>query len=143
MNRKKIVVEHLCGFRFAAENEQKVRVVIDGDSPPVGLRPMELLLASLGSCTAYDVVSIMRKKRTPLARYRVEVEGVRAETHPKRYTKIVVRHIGSGPGVTEKALRHAAELSHRKFCSVTANLNAEVELEVVVEPWEEAESSTR
>jgi len=141
MSRKKIVVEHLCGFRFSAENESQVRIVIDGESPPVGLRPMELLLASLGSCTAYDVVSIMKKKRTPLARYRVEVEGERAETHPKRYTKIVVRHIGSGPGVTEKALRHAAELSHEKFCSVSANLNAEIEVQVVVEPWEEDSQS--
>ncbi len=141
MARKKIVVQHLCGFRFAAENENGVRVVADGDRPPLGLRPMELLLASLGSCTAYDVVSIMQKKRLPLRRYRVEVEGERAETHPRRYTRIVVRHIGSGPGVTEKALRHAAELSHRKFCSVTANLNAEVVLEVVVEPWEETTDS--
>ncbi len=141
MARKKIVVQHICGFRFAAENEDRVRVVIDGDQPPLGLRPMELLLASLGSCTAYDVVSIMNKKRTPLKRYRVEVEGERAEKHPKRYTRIVVRHIGSGPGVTERALRHAAELSHQKFCSVTANLNAEVLLEVVVEPWEEETAS--
>ncbi len=141
MARKKIVVQHLCGYRFAAENENQVRVVADGDQPALGLRPMELLLAALGSCTAYDVVSIMNKKRLPLTRYRVEVEGERAEQHPRRYTRIVVRHVGSGPGVTERALRHAAELSHRKFCSVTANLNAEVDLEVVVEPWEEGTAS--
>ncbi len=141
--KKTIVVQNICGFRFFAENEAGTRIVIDGENPPLGLRPMELLLASLGSCTAYDVVSIMKKKRTPLARYRVEVEGERAEKHPKRYTKIVVRHIGSGPGVTEKALRHAAELSHEKFCSVSANLNAEITLEVVVEPWEEEGSSTK
>ncbi len=92
---------------------------------------------ALGACTAYDVVDIMTKKKQPLARYRVEVEGVRAETHPKRYTHITVRHIASGPQVTEEALRRAVELSHTKYCSVSASLNAEIATEVVVEPWEE------
>lgn len=136
MARKKVVVYQLVGHRFMGMNEQGDRVMIDGDQPPTGPRPMELLLMALGACTAYDVVEIMAKKRQPLARYRVEVEGVRAETHPKRYTHITVRHIASGPNVSEEALRRAVELSHTKYCSVSANLNAEISTEVVVEPWE-------
>jgi len=132
--KKKIVLHHLCGQRFLAENENQVRVVVDGETPPAGMRPMELLLVALAACTAYDVVAIMEKRRTPLKRYRVEVEGTRAETHPKRYTHIRLRHVASGPGVTEKALMRAARLSHEKFCSVSATLNAEIEVEVEVEP---------
>ncbi|WP_105317722.1 OsmC family protein [Thermus tenuipuniceus] len=134
---KRVVIHHLVGHRFLGINEQGDKVMIDGDQPATGPRPMELLLIALGACTAYDVVDIMKKKKQPLARYRVEVEGVRAETHPKRYTHITITHIASGPGVTLEALERAAHLSHTKYCSVSANLNAEIAVKVVLEPWEE------
>ncbi len=133
---KRVTLYNLVGHRFLGINETGERIVIDGDQPAAGPRPMELLLMALGACTAYDVVDIMRKKRQPLARYRVEVEGVRAETHPRRYTKITVTHIASGPGVTLEALERAVELSHTKYCSVRANLNAEITTRVILEPWE-------
>ena len=135
MATKRVVVHQLVGHRFLGINEQGDKVLIDGDQPASGMRPMELLLASLAGCTAYDVVDIMNKKRQPLARYRVETVGVRAEEHPKRYTRIVVTHIGSGPNVTQEALERAVELSHTKYCSVSATLNAEIETRVIVEPW--------
>ncbi|WP_135256895.1 OsmC family protein [Thermus caldilimi] len=138
---KKVVIHHLVGHRFLGMNEQGDKVMIDGDQPATGPRPMELLLMALGACTAYDVVDIMKKKKQPLARYRVEVEGVRAETHPKRYTHITVTHIASGPNVTLEALERAAHLSHTKYCSASANLNAEITVKVVLEPWEEGQES--
>lgn len=135
---KKIVLHQLCGHRFAGVNEAGDKVIVDGDQPAIGMRPMELLLAALGSCTAYDVVDIMRKKRQPLTRYRIEVEGIQAETHPRRYTQIHVTHYGAGPEVTEKALNRAVELSHTKYCAVSASLNAEITVAVVVERLDEA-----
>jgi len=117
---KKVVVHQIVGHRFLGVNEQGDKVMIDGDQPS----------------TAYDVVDIMRKKKQPLARYRVEVEGERAETHPRRYTRITVTHIASGPGVTLEALERAVHLSHTKYCSVSATLNAEITTRVVLEPWE-------
>lgn len=134
---KRVTLHHLVGHRFFAQNDKGDKVMVDGDSPSTGLSPMELLLAALAGCTAYDVVDIMNKKRQPLARYRVEAEGERADTHPKRYTRIVVTHIGSGPLVTEAALLRSAQLSHEKYCSVAASLAAPVEVRAVVEPWEE------
>lgn len=136
MATKKIVLHQICGHRFAGVNEAGDKVIVDGDQPAIGLRPMELLLTALGSCTAYDVVDIMRKKRQPLSRYRVEIAGTQAETHPKRYTHIHVTHYGAGPAVTETALQRSAELSHTKYCPVAASLNAEITVQVVVEPWE-------
>ncbi|WP_298629190.1 OsmC family protein [uncultured Thermus sp.] len=136
---KRVVIHHLVGHRFLGINEQGDKVMIDGDQPATGPRPMELLLMALGACTAYDVVDIMKKKKQPLARYRVEVEGIRAETHPKRYTHITITHIASGPNVTLEALERAAHLSHTKYCSVSASLNAEITVKVVLEPWEEGQ----
>ena len=131
--KRTVVVRQLCEKRFSASNESGETVIVDGGSPAVSLRPMELLLAALGGCTAYDVVDIMQKKRTPLAHYRVEVSGKRAEQHPRRYTHIHVVHVGGGEGVTEKQFAQAVRLSHEKFCGASASLNAEITWEVRLE----------
>ena len=102
--------------------------------------PMELLLLALGSCTAVDVISILRKKREPVTDYRVEVRGERRAEHPRAYTRIEVRHIVRGRGVSERAVAEAIELSETKYCSVAATLRPGVELvssyEVVAETSE-------
>ena len=134
MTSQKIVLHQICGHRFVGVNAAGDKVVVDGDQPAIALRPMELLLTALGSCTAFGVVDIMRKKRQPLARYRVEVEGIQAETHPKRYTHIHVTHYGAGPEVTAAALNRSEELSHTRYCPVSGSLNAELTVAVVVEP---------
>jgi putative redox protein len=134
MATKKVVLHQLSGHRFLGINEQGDKVLVDGDQPATGMRPMELLLAALAGCTAYDVVDIMNKKRQPLSSYRVETVGERAEEHPKRYTHIVVTHYASGPKVTQAALETAVQLSHEKYCSVSATLNAHIETRAVVEP---------
>ncbi|MDQ1558646.1 MAG: putative redox protein [Pyrinomonadaceae bacterium] len=90
--------------------------------------PMELLLLALGSCTAVDVISILRKKRERVTDYRVEVRGERRAEHPRKYTRFDVRHIVSGRGVSEKAVAQAIELSERKYCSVAATLSPGAEI---------------
>lgn len=120
--------------RFVAHNPRGDRINIEAhhadpatnDPASVGLGPMETLLAALGGCTAVDVQDIMRKRRTPLVTYRLEIEGERAEGTPGRYTKITVRHIGSGQGVTAEALEKAARLSHDKYCSVASSLRQDI-----------------
>lgn len=136
MATKTIVLHQICGHRFVGQNETGDRIHIDGDQPAIGPKPTDLLLAALGSCTAYDVIDIMAKKRQPLARYRIEVTGTQADTHPRRFTHITVTHYGSGPAVTEAALARSAELSHTRYCAVAATLNAEITIKTVVEPWE-------
>jgi putative redox protein len=119
---------------FVAQNPRGDRVTITAhkvlptpnDPPSAGLGPMEALLAALGSCTAVDVQDIMAKRRTPLTRYRLEIEGSRAEGRPGRYTGILVRHIGSGEGVSAEQLEKAAHLSHEKYCSVASSLREDI-----------------
>src|SRR4051812_18963775 len=50
--------------------------------------PLELLLVALGSCTAVDVVSILKKKRERVTDYRVEVSGTRREERPRAFTRM-------------------------------------------------------
>src|ERR1700682_2274227 len=84
--------------------------------------PMELLLIALGSCTGVDVISILKKKRQQVTDYRIEVSGERREEFPKSYTRLYVKHIVRGRGISEQALASAIELSATKYCSVAATL---------------------
>jgi len=124
---------HLGGKRYVGHDEAGDQIVIDGEDVALGVRPMEALLAALGTCTAFDVVSILAKRRTPVQSYRIELEGERAEEHPRRYTRIVVRHVVSGEGITQASLDRAVNLSHEKYCSVSATLNAEIESKAVLQ----------
>jgi putative redox protein len=90
--------------------------------------PVELLLLALGSCTAVDVISILKKKREQVTAYRVEVRGERRTEHPRSFTRMEVRHIVHGHDISEKALAQAIELSETKYCSVAATLRPTVEI---------------
>ncbi len=129
-----MTIQHLGGARYVGWNGAGDQIIIDGEEDiALGVRPMEALLAALGSCTAFDVVSILAKRRTPVESYRIELEGERAEKHPRRYTRIRVRHIVGGEGITPQSLGRAVNLSHEKYCSVAATLNSEIEYEAVLE----------
>ncbi|HEV3468065.1 MAG TPA: OsmC family protein [Pyrinomonadaceae bacterium] len=101
--------------------------------------PMELLLLALGGCTAVDVLSILKKKRERVTDYRVEVRGHRREEHPRAFTRIEVRHVVRGRGVSAKAVAAAVELSETKYCSVAATLRPGVELVTAYEVVEESD----
>src|SRR5258707_10405414 len=66
--------------------------------------PMELLLIALGSCTGVDVISILKKQRQQVTDYRIEVSGERRDQFPKSYTRLFVKHIVRGRGVSEPAV---------------------------------------
>jgi putative redox protein len=101
--------------------------------------PAELLLIALGGCTAVDVVSILKKKRERVTGYRVEVRGTRREEHPRAFTRMEVRHIVRGKGVSEKSVASAIELSETKYCSVAATLRPGVEIVTSYEIIEDVE----
>lgn len=103
--------------------------VIETDSARASAAtPMEMLLLALGGCTAVDVISILHKKRERVTGYHVEVSGERRDEHPRKYTRLVVRHVVRGHNVSEKAVRQAVELSEEKYCSVAATLRPAAEI---------------
>src|ERR1043165_1194859 len=90
--------------------------------------PMELLLLALGGCTGVDVISILKKKRQQVTGYRIEVHGDRREESPRAYTKLYVKHIVTGRGISEQAVARAIELSDQKYCSVAATVRGTAEV---------------
>ncbi|MDH5748625.1 MAG: OsmC family protein [Rhodospirillales bacterium] len=97
----------------------------EGDA---GVRPMELLLLGMGGCTSYDVMDILEKGRQPVEGCVVEVEGERAETVPKVYTRIHLTYVVSGRGLDPAKVERAVNLSLEKYCSVTLMLAKAAEI---------------
>ena len=60
--------------------------------------------------------------------YRIEVSGERREEHPRAYTRLFVKHIVRGRGVSEEAVARAIELSDQKYCSVAATLRGSAQI---------------
>jgi putative redox protein len=121
------------GFQFEGKGNGGIYVAVDGDGKTAN-SPMELVLVALCGCTAYDVVSILRKKREPLTGVEVSAEAEKAPASPRVYTSIKLLYRISG-NVTRKAAEDAVRLSEEKYCSVaamlskTARITYEVELE--------------
>ncbi|MBC7797385.1 MAG: OsmC family protein [Pyrinomonadaceae bacterium] len=90
--------------------------------------PVEMLMISLGACTAVDVISILQKKRQNVTDYKVEVTGTRREEHPRSFTSFRVNHIVCGHSISSEAVERAIELSDEKYCSVAATLKPSVEI---------------
>jgi len=57
-------------------NRQGTQITVDLHGRR-GLTPLEMLLAALGSCSAVDVVELMRKQREPVTPLDVDVEGLK------------------------------------------------------------------
>ncbi|KQL37683.1 MULTISPECIES: OsmC family protein [Bacillaceae] len=87
--------------------------------------PVELLINAVAGCTAIDIVLILEKMRLKLTSFEIEVNGERAEEHPKRFTDIHLHYILGGELDTEK-VRKAIKLSKDKYCSVAHSLNANI-----------------
>jgi len=112
------------GLDFAATTGSG-GVVTMNTTPEHGVRgpsPMETLLAALGGCTGIDVVSILQKMHAPLEGLEIRVAGERAETHPRVFTRITVEYVFTGPALQTAQVQRAVELSHERYCSVSAML---------------------
>ena len=98
----------------------------DGLKP--GPSPMELLLLGTAGCSAYDVVHILERGREPVADVEVEIDGTRADTDPKVYTKIHMHFTVKGPGLSHDKVARAIALSIEKYCSASAMMAATADL---------------
>ena len=90
--------------------------------------PLEMLLVAVAACTAFDVQSILHKKRQDVTAYKVEVEGARADDHPRKFVKFHINHIVHGRNVSEKAVADAIRLSDTTYCSVAATVRPTAEI---------------
>lgn len=112
-------------LRFESQNANGQTAVIDGGADPQGMRPMELLLSALASCSAFDLEHILRKQRQPVEDVRIEVEGTRPdEGFPKPFEAIHMHFMVRGD-LDEEKVQRAVALSVEKYCSVGATLRPE------------------
>ena len=114
------------GMTFLAETGSGHAVTMDGAPEGGGRdlapRPMELVLAGTGGCTAYDVVLILRKSGQDVRGCDVTLKSERAEKEPKVFTKIHFHFTVRGRHLKANAVERAIKLSHEKYCSASIML---------------------
>jgi putative redox protein len=113
-------------YHMEATNEQGRSIQMDNSSEDggsnLGMRPMQLLLAAMGGCSAVDVISILKKQRQQLKDIKITVTGEREKgVTPSLYTEVHAHFKLYGNIDKEKAER-AVNLSVKKYCSVAKTL---------------------
>ena len=112
-------------YHFEAVGSAGVTVAIDSSPTDggrdAGARPMELVLMGLASCSAIDIIAILRKQRQQIDDFRVVVEATRADAIPAVFETIDVKYLLKGELDAAKVER-AMHLSAEKYCSVSAML---------------------
>ncbi len=116
------------GMTFIGTDSTNHSVVLSTTAEGVGMKPSDLLLVAVGSCTAVDVVSILEKKRTPLSSLEISVSAEQQEEPPWTYRKVHIHYKLRGLKLTEKAVEQAIQLSEEKYCSVSATIRGEAEI---------------
>ncbi len=120
------------GVSFEARTASGHTVVMDGapeaGGKNLGPRPMELLLAGTGGCTAFDVVLILKKGRHDIIDCEVSLNATRAESDPKVFTRIHFHFTVTGRNLRPEAIKRAIELSKEKYCSASIMLAKTAEI---------------
>lgn len=120
------------GMSFIAETGSGHLVAMDG-APDAGgrnlaPRPMEMVLAGMGGCTAFDVVLILKRGRHAVSGCEVTLQADRAETDPKVFTRINLHFIVTGKALKAEAVERALKLSAEKYCSASIMLGKTAEI---------------
>jgi len=100
------------------------------DEPPLfgddeGMRPTEMLLGALGSCTGINAVLLLKKFKQAYTTLAVEVQGDQQDEWPHAFTAIEIRFvIGWEPGFTpdDRLVDDALDMACNRYCPVDATL---------------------
>ena len=108
---------------FVAESGTGHALVLDGapagGGRNMGMRPMELMVLSVGSCSSYDVVTILKKARQEITSCEAEVTAERVDAPPAIFESIHLHFKLAGRNLSEKQVARAIELSAEKYCSAS------------------------
>jgi len=113
-------------YQLEAVNEEGNTIMMDGATEigghNKGMRPMQLLLAAVGGCSAIDVILILKKQKQEISSFEVEVEGETEKVEEHKLYRDIVVHFKIRGKVDEKKANKAAQLSLEKYCSVSKTL---------------------
>lgn len=116
------------GQQFVGTDSTKHSLVMSSSEEGTGLRPSDLLLLSLGGCTAIDVISILEKQRQVVTGLEIEIAGEQDPEPPWAFRRVHLSYTLWGKGLKEGAVRRAIELSQEKYCSVGATISGRAEV---------------
>lgn len=130
------------GMAFVAETGSGHAVVMDGAPEAggrnIGLRPMEMVLAGTGGCSAFDVVLILKKGRHQVSACDVSLQAERADSDPKVFTRIHLHYRVKGKNLKPDAVARAIALSKEKYCSASIMIGKTAEITSDFEIFDEA-----
>jgi len=130
-------VKWIEGKQFIGIDSTHHTVVLSTPDEGIGIKPSELLLIAVASCSAVDVVEILSKKRMPLNHLEINVTSEQDQDPPWAFRKMHLTYRIGGKNLTEKAVAQAIQLSEEKYCSVAATVRATAEIttefEILVE----------
>lgn len=112
---------------FVARNAQGLEIHVDDattrpDGIGLGAGPMQLLLMGLAGCAGVDVAEILRKGRSVVTSFRIDVVGDRPDgVHPSPFRTIHLDFALEGD-LTADRVERAIRLSLEKYCSAAATL---------------------
>jgi putative redox protein len=115
-------------FHFEASNEQGNKVHLDA-SPDIGgtnqgMRPMQMLLAAMGGCSAIDLINILKKQKQDLKDVKITVTGEREkDAIPSLYVEVHA-HFKLYGRLDQEKVQKAVTLAVDKYCSVAKTLEA-------------------
>ena len=123
------------GKRFIGIDSTNHSVVLSSADEGIGMKPSELLLVALSSCSSVDVVDILSKKRIELTKLDVQATAEQDKEPPWTFRKIHLIYRLAGKGLTKRDAEQAIKLSQDKYCSVAATIRgmAEITWEYVIE----------
>ena len=111
---------------FVAESGTGHAIVLDGAAESggknLGMRPMELMALGVGSCSSYDVVTILKKARQKITSCEAEISSKRVDSIPAVFESIHLHFKVAGSELSEKQVERAIELSADKYCSASIML---------------------
>jgi putative redox protein len=115
------------GREYEVSREGAPPITIDGDRAK-GPGPVEVLLASLASCSAIDIVEYLEKRRTPARNLDVRISAVRAPSAPRRVLSASLEFDIEGDRIDRDHAERSIALAIGTYCSVAATLAPDVDL---------------
>ncbi|MGC1783846.1 MAG: OsmC family protein [Acidobacteriaceae bacterium] len=120
-------------MKFDGKSQSGHTISLDGDAAhTAGPSPMEIVLLGLCGCTAFDVASILQKKREPFTGLTVSATAEQAAEPPRVFTHVKLMYRVAG-AVSRKAVEDAVRLSETKYCSVSAMISKTAKIEYEIE----------
>ena len=120
------------GRQFVAQSGTGHALVMDDADGHSGPKPIEFALLALGGCTAFDVISILRKKRQKVTGYEIELRADQNPEPPAYFTRVEIKHRLRGQ-IDPEAVKAAIHLSETKYCSVGAMISKTAKIETTFE----------